>query len=364
MEQWRTTDDHELVTSSNDIRAVTIAGSNGMAARLTNHGARLMSLTIPDGDGKPVDVVLGKDDPHDYVADDTLMGAIVGRNANRIQGARFTLGGREYRLTANEGPNSNHSQPNGYEHRNWTILEAGDSFVRFGLGSPDMDQGFPGRFRVSVRYALVESGLTITVRGTCDATTVANLTTHTYWNLNGEGSGDVFGHRLRIPADRFYSTDEQFIPLAGPAGRVDGTPMDFRRSVGIGERLRIGTLRDDRQLAIARGYNHAFPVETTKDGDARGTGVGERTGLKLMAEAVGERSGIRMTMYADAPAVLLYTAGFLDDVPGKNGHRYGPSAGLCLEPGFVPNAINRTDCERPVLPAGKEYQLNILYRFG
>ncbi|MBT1177675.1 galactose mutarotase [Bifidobacterium callimiconis] len=353
MEQWRTTDDHELVTSSNDIRTVTIAGSNGMTARLTNHGARLMSLTMPDGNGKPVDVVLGKDDPHDYATDDTLMGAIVGRNANRIQGARFTLDGREYQLTANEGANSNHSQPNGYEHRNWTILETGDSFVRFGLDSPDMDQGFPGRFRVSVRYALIEQGLTITVRGVCNATIVANLTTHTYWNLNGEGSGDILGHQLHIPADRFYSTDEQFIPLPGPAGRVDGTPMDFRRLVSIGERLRVGALKDDQQLAIARGYNHAFPID----------GTAERR-LKLMAEAVGERSGVRMTMYADAPTVLLYTAGFLDDVPGKNGHRYGPSAGLCLEPGFVPNAINRTDCPRPVLPAGQEYQLNILYRFG
>lgn len=364
MEQWRTADDHELVTSSNDIRAVTIAGPNGMTARLTNHGARLMSLTMPDGNGRPANVVLGKDDPHGYVTDDTLMGAIVGRNANRIQDARFTLDGREYRLTANEGSNSNHSQPNGYEHRNWTIAEIGDSFVRFGLDSPDMDQGFPGRFRVSVRYALVEQGLMLTVRGICDMTTVANLTTHTYWNLNGEGSGDVLDHRLRIPADRFYSTDEQFIPLVGPAGRVDGTPMDFRRSVGIGERLRIGAARGDRQLAIARGYNHAFPIGEVADGDAQSAIVAGRTRLKLMAEAVGERSGIRMAMYADAPAVLLYTAGFLDDVPGKNGHRYGPSAGLCLEPGFVPNAINRTDCERPVLPAGQEYQLTVLYRFS
>ncbi|MBT1165607.1 aldose epimerase family protein [Bifidobacterium simiarum] len=340
-------------TIDDDIRAVTITGPDGMTARLTNHGDRLMSLTVPDRSGRMTDVVLGKDDPHDYVADDTLMGAIVGRHANRIRGARFALAGHEYRLTANEGPNSNHSQPNGYEHRNWTILETGGSSATFALDSPNMDQGFPGRFRIQVRYALIGGGLRLTVRGVCDETTVANLTTHTYWNLNGEGAGDILGHRLRIPSTRYYPTDSQFIPLADPAISVAGTPMDFRDSAVIGERLRDGQRHDNRQIAIARGYNHAFPIDGS--------------GLRILAETIGERSGIRMTMYANAPAVLLYTAGFLNDVPGKRGHRYGPSAGLCLEPGFVPNAVNRTDCDRdhakPVLPAGTEYRLDVLYRF-
>ncbi|PJM72418.1 galactose-1-epimerase [Bifidobacterium primatium] len=337
-------------TFDDDIRAVDIAGPDGMAARLTNHGARLMSLTVPDRDGRMTDVTLGKDDPHDYLTDDTLMGAIVGRNANRIQNARLMLGGRQYRLTANEGRNNNHSQPNGYEHRNWTILDVGDSFVEFALDSPDMDQGFPGRFRLQVRYALVGGGLTLTVRGGCDETTVANLTTHTYWNLNGEGSGDVLGHRLHIPSERFHPTDERFIPLPEPAASVAGTPMDFRDTAVIGERLHEGERRGDRQIALARGYNHAFPIEGT--------------GLRLMAEAAGERSGIHMAMYANAPTVLLYTAGFLDGVSGRHGHRYGPSAGLCLEPGFVPDAVHRTDCARPVLPAGTGYRLDVLYRFG
>ncbi|NEG97062.1 galactose-1-epimerase [Bifidobacterium sp. SMB2] len=332
-----------------DIRTVTITGPGGMTARLTNHGARLMSLTVPDRDGHPTDVVLGKDDPHEYVADDTLMGAIVGRNANRIQGARFAIAGREYRLAANEGTNSNHSQPNGYEHRNWTVAAADESSVEFALDSPDMDQGFPGRFRVTARYELISGGLALGIRGMSDSTTVANLTTHTYWNLNGEDGGDVLGHRLRIPAERYHPTDERFVPLPQPAASVDGTPMDFRDTAVIGERLHDGERHGDRQTALARGYNHAFPTEGT--------------GLRLMAEATGERSGIRMAMYADAPTVLLYTAGFLDDVPGKQGHRYGPSAGLCLEPGFVPNAVNRTDCTRPVLPAGTEYRLDVLYRF-
>ncbi|PWG59332.1 aldose epimerase family protein [Bifidobacterium catulorum] len=348
---------HKTTTSTadDDIQTVSITGPDGMTARLTNHGARLMSLTIPDRNGRMTDVVLGKDDPHDYLADDTLMGAIVGRNANRIRGARFAINGCEYHLAATEGGNNNHSQPNGYEHRNWTVRDVSESCVEFALASPDMDQGFPGRFRVHVRYVLTGRGLRLTVRGVVDKTTVANLTTHTYWNLDGEGNGDILTHRLRIPATRFYPTDEQFIPLSGPAQPVTGTAMDFRDSKTIEFTMKSELPAHGSQLAIARGYNHAFPI------DGYDAALPE---CRLMAQVQGAHSGIRMSVYANTPTVLLYTAGFLDGIDGKHGHRYGPASGLCLEPGFVPDAMNRTDCPRPLLQAGDRYRLDIIYRFA
>lgn len=360
-------------------RAITLSNDT-MSARVLTHGARLASLTMPDADGRIVDVALGLPHDEDYAADDVCLGAVIGRNTGRIANARCVIGGREYPLAANDGPNNNHSAPHGFEHADWVLDEdtLTNDRVTLRLTSPDMSQGFPGTLRVAATYALVDAHtLELTLEAQSDRDTVCNLTSHTYWNLDGDG-GDTLDHTLQVNADRYFPTDGGFLPF--DAEPVEGTPFDLREPRSLREALGLPTaavmdsatldsdalshLRDP-QLALGRGFNHAYDFAASYAKASGDAGNSTRKPFP-MATLTGARSGISMSLSCDAPSLVVYSAGFFDGLPGRGGAVYGPLAGVALEPGFVPNAINDTHCgatPSPLLRAGKRYRMIIRYAF-
>lgn len=332
-----------------------------ITARITDYGARLAAVTVPDRDGNPTNVLLGMPTAADYMHDDSCLGAIIGRNANRIAKAQFVIDGITYTMAANEGVNNAHSGPNGFEQRLWQVSEQTAHHVTLALDSPDGDQGFPGHMHVQATYAVHNNVLSLDITADCDHPTIANMTNHAYWNLNGENSGDILDQALMIPTEQFCPIDNEAIPLQHAS--VDNTAMDFRTPRRIGDAMQLGRNAGDLQIDIARGYNHAFVFE-----DAHGLVSGASpsdavTGMRTVAVAASERTGITMTQRANTPAVLFYSAGFMDGITGTSGHTYHPYAGFALEPGFVPNAINDPSEISPELAAGKRYHLRIEWHF-
>lgn len=351
------------------VHTVTLSYES-VRATVADYGARLTSLIVPDFEGCPVDIVLGHNNPNAYLGDNTCMGAVVGRNANRISGARCIIGDIIYQLEPNDGPNNNHSAPYGFDRQPWRIDHASltERSVTLTLVSPHQSQNLPGTMLVSARYELTDAQtLTLTLTAVSDQDTICNLTTHTYWNLNGD-DGDALRHTLSIPAERYFPTDDAFIPL--DAQPVQGTPFDFRTPCTLRDAMAMPTYANpitgndladlhDSQLALARGYNHAFdfgPIHA----DSPDKPI-------PMASLCGNVTGITMDMSCNAPAMLLYSNGFMDNIPGRNERRYGPASGLALEPGFVPNSINNTHAgttPSPLLYAGQQRVMTVRYRFG
>lgn len=308
-------------------------------AEIVPQGASLRSLAVPDRAGRPVDVVLGYDTPGEYRERDACFGAIVGRYANRISGARFTLGGRTFPLEANEGENTLHGGSRGYQNRLWDLEPRGERSVVCTLLSPDGDQGFPGNLRVTVTYTLRDGALSIAYEAVSDADTVLNLTNHAYFNLAGEG--DVGDHVLTLAASRYTPAGPGNIPT-GELLDVAGTAWDLRRPTPLGDRLAHPA------LAASRGYDQNLVLD----------------GSSPAAVVFCPRTGIEMTMDTDREGVQLYTAGWLDGRGGKGGRTYGPAAGLCLETQHFPDAVNKPAFPSPVLRAGETFRSETVYRFA
>ena len=319
-------------------------------AAVIEYGARLMSVRVTDRRNRPVNVLLGLPKPEDYQVDNAFLGAIIGRNANRIAGAKCCIKGVEYRLAANERSNNTHSGPDGFDRRIWRVTAQSRDHVTLTLHSPHGDQGFPGTMHIQATYRVGPGTLDLLVEAECDHTTVANMTSHVYWNLAGESHSDVLGHELMIPTGEFHPTDGDFIPL--PHVPVHGTAMDFHTPRPIGEAMRLGFAQGDQQLSLAHGYNHAFVFKDAAgevDGAAKADSV---TGMRPVAVLSCPDTGLRMTEYANVPAVLAYSAGFLEGIVGSGGVTYGSASGIALEPGFVPNVpqiLGR--CLHRVIPA-------------
>lgn len=362
-------------------------------------------------------MTLGRNGFDGWLADDVCMGAIMGRNTSRIAGARCAIDGVDYRLAANDNGNNAHSGPHGFERALWRIDEdalAGSS-VTLRLVSPHLSQGFPGTMAMAVTYTLADGALEIGFSAVSDRTTICNPTSHIYWNLDGNssrGSGgtipgatgapdasdapaitDALDHTLHVAADRYFPTDAGFLPL--DVAPVDGTPFDFRQPRT--PRAAMAAHPGDPQLAIGRGYNHAYDFAAAYAGLADGyrtsrrsptaglaSGVAPSAGsapsvdpsmeagarpLIPMATLTGGRSGITMALSCDAPALVVYSAGWFDagsGLPGRGGRAYGPGAGIALEPGFVPNAINddhHGTTPSPLLRAGDRFRMTIRYAF-
>ena len=299
----------------------------GMSVCLTDLGAAVQSITLPDRDGRLRDVVLGYDTAQEYLSNDGYLGASVGRYANRIGGARFTLGGREYRITANEGKNTLHGGK-GIDKCVFSAERDGNS-VCFSLCEPDGSDGFPGKLEMSVRYTLTEDGaLVIDYNAVSDADTVINLTNHSYFNLNGSGS--ALGHMLRLNAESYLEVDSELIPTGRLIG-VDGTDFDFR------------TMRE-----IKNGfYDHCFVLSGTD-----------------CAELYSPVSGIRLSVETDMPAVQFYCAGNLSERKGKNGSSYSKNHAVCLETQRFPDAPNKPGFPSAILRAGESFHSRTVYRFS
>jgi len=290
----------------------TLSNKNGMEISVTDYGAHLVSVLVPDKDGKKRDVVLGFDSVTGYETDGSHFGATIGRNGNRIAGAAFELHGKTYQLAKNENNNNLHSGPDGYDYRLWDVEEADDSAVTFVLMSPDGDQGFPGNFEVSVTYTLTdENAVEIHYEGSCDQDTVVNMTNHSYFNLAGHDAGSIENQTLVLKAEQFSPViDSASIPT-GEHAPVQGTPMDFTSEKAIGAEIEA----DFEQLKLTGGYDHNFILDKAVEGS-----------IELMAVASCKESGITMEAFTDLPCVQFYAGNFIAPVTGgetdPRGRRY------------------------------------------
>ena len=359
---------------------------DGMRAAVTDYGAALVSLVVPDSKGVLRDVVLGHDDAAGYENGHGFIGASVGRVANRIAGARFELNGKTYDLTANDGTNCLHGGRDFFNKRLWSVkvgftsVRSGDIMnayaaesisdrdpspglrglndnkVIFCLDSPDGDQGFPGNMHIEVTYSLPGDGmLCIEYRAVSDADTPVSLTNHSYFNLDGAGSRTVTGHMALVNADHFSAVSGILIPEGEPCP-VEGTVFDFRTPKYLGRDIDA----DDVQLAYGGGYDHNYILGS----DPHESGPRE---MKEAASVWSEESGIKMDVITDMPDMQLYTANNLSDEPGKDGMVYGKRSAVCLETQFRPDAVNCVDPsvrEGCILKAGEEFRSVTIYRFS
>jgi aldose 1-epimerase len=322
-----------------------------LAVEILTAGAAVARIDVPDRSGQVANVVLGYADPADYVgARREYFGALVGRVANRIAGGRFELDGRAYRLATNDGPHHLHGGRRGFDRHLWRASMAPErAALQLKLVSPDGDEGYPGELSVRATYSVAEEGvLRLECVATTTAPTLVNLTNHGYFNL--AGSGDVLGHELAIDADAYCVVDSTLIPT-GDTRSVNGTPFDFRQPTPIGR----GLESSDPQLAIAGGYDHCFVL---RDGAAAARG------LRHACTLVDPRSGRRLRIETDQPAVQFYSGNFLDGTAcGPGGVRYGRHAGLCLETQHFPDAPHHRAFPSIELRPGRRYATVTTWRF-
>src|SRR5258706_584351 len=330
----------------------TLSNRHGLEMKVTNYGGLITSIKTPGRDGVLEDIVLGYDTLGGYLKESPLFGALVGRYANRIAKAKFNLEGREYKLAANNGPNSIHGGRKGFDKVVWTAEEAvmpgGPSLVLTYL-SQDMEEGFPGNLKVAVTYTLAHSNeLEITYRATTDKTTIVNLTQHSYFNLTGNAKRDILDHDLMIPADSIVAIDEMLIPT-GQLQQIIGTPLDFTTPHRVGERIDS----PDEQLKLGRGYDHCFVLRPSTDS------------LKLAATLTEPVSGRTIGVYTTAPGVQIYSGNFLSgSITGKGGVVYKKRFGICFETGAFPDSPNHPKFPSTVLRPGELYKTTTVFKFG
>jgi aldose 1-epimerase len=317
-------------------------------AELLTLGAALRRLEVPDRDGKLANIVLGYRDLADYREHPRFYGVVAGRYANRIGDARFSLDDTEYRLSANDGTNSLHSGPNGFDLKEWTVEARDAHSVTFALTSPHLDNGFPGNLRVEARYTIEADGLTISFRGTTDHATVINLTQHAYFNLAGEASGTtILDHVLQIPASRTTPTDAALIPT-GVFAEVAGGPFDFRSPKPIGRDIAA----DDIQLRQGRGYDHNYVVDSA-------AGMNRR-----IATLFDPASGRVIDLHSTEPGLQFYTGNHLPNgASGTGGGTYPARGGVCLEPQKFPDSPNKPNFPSARIDPGQEYRHDMAFRF-
>lgn len=319
-----------------------------ISCKVLTYGATLHSLCVPDRSGNPVDVVLGYDTLREYMVNDGYLGATVGRFANRIAGARFSLNGKEYLLTANDGANHLHGGRTGFSHRIWTPVCCTCDSVTLALTSSDGEEGYPGNLHIKVTYAIHNDTLLIRYHAVSDADTPCSLTNHSYFNLSGHNSGPVLDQTIQIFAQSYTPTDSQSIPL-GMAAPVEGTPMDLRKPVRIGEHIDD----DFSQLVQGHGYDHNYVLD------------GAENTLRPAAVAASEKTGITMRVYTTQPGVQLYTANFLaEGRRGKGSCTYGPRHAFCLETQHFPDSPNQKGFPCAILKRNGEYTHTVKFVFG
>lgn len=324
-----------------------LENQNKMRVKVSDYGATLVSLLVPDKQGELKDVVLGYENAEGYRDGTVFLGAVVGRNANRLGGASFTIGEKVYSLEKNDHENNLHSGPDYYSKRMWDVKRTDNQSITFGLHSPDKDQGYPGNADIEVTYTLTdENTLEIYYYAKADQDTVWNMTNHSYFNLNGHYAGAIGGHCVKIEADAYTRADEESIPT-GEIMDTAGTPMDFGEMKAIGRDIEV----DYEALNLGGGYDHNYVLK-------KGGTFGKA------AEAVGDISQIKMEVYTDLPGMQFYTGNFIEEENGKENALYKRRSGVCFETQYFPDAVNKLQFESPVVKAGESYQTKTVFRFG
>lgn len=339
-------------TDGQSVDLYTLTNARGMKATITNYGGIVTSLTAPDRRGQFADVVLGYNDLDSYMRPPfPYFGAIVGRYGNRIAKGRFTINGVEYKLAVNNGENHLHGGIKGFDKVVWTATEtrsAAGPALALTYVSKDGEEGYPGNLRVRVVYTLTNNNeLKIDYTASTDKDTVTNLTHHSYFNLAGEGNGDILDHRVVLKASRFIPTDSGSIPT-GEIRNVAGTPFDFHMPTAIGARIN----QDDEQLKFGNGYDHTWVIN------------GRAGTLRQAASVYEQTSGRVLEVWTTEPGVQFYTGNFLDGVTGKSGKPYPRRSGFCLETQHYPDSPNRPNFPTTTLRKGATYRSTTIYRFS
>ncbi|HLY61142.1 MAG TPA: aldose epimerase family protein [Terriglobia bacterium] len=329
----------------------TLTNANGMQVAITNYGGRVVSILVPDRQGKMADVVIGFDHLDGYLATNPYFGALVGRYGNRIANARFKLDGVEYKLAANNGPNSLHGGLKGFDKVFWTARESSKNPPALELTyiSKDGEEGYPGTLTTKVVYTLEpDNALRIEYHATTDKDTVLNLTNHSYFNLAGAGNGDILKHVMMINADRFTPVDANLIPT-GELRNVAETPFDFHQPTVIGGRINS----DNEQIKLGGGYDHNFVLNRTGSGPS------------LAARVFDPESGRELEVLTTQPGVQFYTGNFLDGtIQGKGGKAITRRSAFCLETQHFPDSPNHPKFPTSELKPGETYHYITIYKFS
>lgn len=324
-----------------------LENSKGMEAAVTNYGANLVSLLVPDKEGELRDVVLGFDWVAGYESNPSFLGALIGPSANRIGGASFTLNDKIYTLKKNNGENNLHSDEEKASHKRVWEAEIQQDSLCLSLKIPDGDMGFPGNKDFKVTYTLTEENeLKIHYEITSDQDTLINPTNHSYFNLKGHDQGNIMDHKITLLASAYTPTDETSIPT-GEITSVEGTPMDLRRETTIGEKIDS----DFEQLQFAGGYDHNWVTD-----DYNGK-------VRLIATVKAPGNMRTLEVYTDLPGVQFYAGNFIEEQIGKGKAAYGKRSGLCLETQFFPDSINKSDFPSVIFGPDRKYESTTIYKF-
>ncbi|MBA9078645.1 aldose epimerase family protein [Rufibacter quisquiliarum] len=334
-----------------EIFLYTLSNKNKAQASFTNFGGRLVSLLVPDKNGKLTDVVVGMPSVKEYeVTTEPYFGATIGRYGNRIANGKFTLDGKEYALSVNNGPNTLHGGKKGFQNVVWEARQPNAQTVELTYLSKDGEEGFPGNLKTKVTYTLTDNNeLKMDYEATTDKATVVNLTNHAFFNLNGEGSGDILGHQLQIHADSYIPVNNNLIPF-GKIEPVAGTPFDFSKPTPIGERINV----PNQQLKNGKGYDHNYVL---------GANPGKK--MNKAATVVGDKSGIVMEVLTQEPGLQFYSGNFMK---GKNTFKGGAKddfrTAFCLETQHFPDSPNQPAYPSTVLRPGEVYKTGSVYKFS
>jgi len=331
----------------NKFEKYVLKNANGMKMEVTNFGGRVVSLFVPDKNGKLGDIVLGYDSLEEYLTGNPYFGAMIGRYGNRIAKGKFSLNGKTYQLEKNNGENNLHGGSIGFHNVFWKKIASTDSSITLNYLSKDGDENFPGNLNVNLTYSLSDKNeLVIDYEATADETTVVNLTHHSFFNLAGEDNGSILDHELIVYANEFTPVDSSLIPT-GELRSVKNTPFDFTTPRKIGERIN----QDEEQLNFGKGYDHNFVLN--KNGNE----------FSLAAKVYEQTSGRIMEVWTTEPGMQLYTGNFLGDEIGKNKKRYPLRSAFCLETQHFPDSPNQEKFPSTILNPQEKYQQKTVYKF-
>jgi aldose 1-epimerase len=342
--------DFEKIVDGKQVSIYTLKNKSGMVSQITNYGGKVVNLWVADNKGQYADVVLGHDNIDQFLAStEKYLGAIIGRYANRIAAGKFTLDSVNYNLTTNNGENHLHGGDKGYDAVVWEANQIDDQTLELTYLSKDMEEGYPGNLTIKVSYKLTnDNELKVEYWATTDQATIVNLTHHSYFNLHGEGIGDITDHQLLINADKYTPVDAGLIPT-GALDEVAGTPMDFSKLTMIGERIED----DFEQLKIGPGYGHNYVLNQN------------HSGLNYAAKVVEPVSGRVMEVLTNEPGIQFYIGDFIPgSLIGKGGKPYDHRSSICLETQHFPDSPNKPNFPSTVLNPGEEYYSVCVYKFS